>query len=196
MNKLVKKLHIYAGLLTLAHLVIYGIAGLVATFQPGQARPKVTNAVRYVPFSVPGSLNDKQVADLVYRTLQLPLTRPMPDWFLRHTPDKDLLLDFYNINGIYRVIVLEREHQLRIDDIRNSNWLFLEDMHAMTLGDAEGPRMVHVWAAWNEVAMWSLLAFCVSGVYLWLSSRPRFIWAYTSLIGGAIGLAAFWWEFR
>jgi hypothetical protein len=54
-----------------------------------------------VPFTAQPSATDKQVADAVYRTLQLPLTRPMPDWFLRRTPENDLLLDFYNINGIW-----------------------------------------------------------------------------------------------
>jgi uncharacterized iron-regulated membrane protein len=90
-RNLVIKLHIYAGLLTFAQLVIYGIAGLTATFQPGPERPKDPHAVRHIPFTVPASATDKQVADEVYRTLQLPLSRPMPNWFLQRTPENDLL---------------------------------------------------------------------------------------------------------
>ena len=70
------------------------------------------------------------------------LARPIPDWFLRRTPDHHLLLDFYNINGIVRVVVLEDEGKLRIEDIRNSAGLFLEDIHAATLGDDEAPGLV------------------------------------------------------
>jgi hypothetical protein len=55
---------------------------------------------RYVPLAVPASATDKEVADKVYAELKLPLTRPMPGWFLRRTSDHHLLLDFYHINGI------------------------------------------------------------------------------------------------
>jgi hypothetical protein len=190
------KLHIYAGLLTFAQLVVYGIAGLVATTHRGPERPHLASASRYVSFTVPPSSTDKQVADEVFRTLRLPLTRPMPNWFLRRTPENDLLLDFYNINGIWRVVVLERENRLRIDEIRNSAWLFLGDVHAITTGDAEAPRIVRLWAIYNELAMWCLLAFCVSGIYLWLSAQARSWWAWSCLAASTVAFAAIWIAFR
>jgi hypothetical protein len=164
MIRVVRKVHIYAGLLTFAQLIVYGIAGLAATVQPSLERPKAPRSIRYLPFALPPSTTDKQVADLVYRTVQPALARPIPGWFLRRTPDRHLLLDFYNINGIVRVVVLEDEGKVRIEDIRNSAGLFLEDIHAATPGDGEPPGLVRAWAVWNEVAMWSLLGFCVSGV--------------------------------
>ena len=195
-RRIILKLHIYAGLLTFGQLMIYGVAGLVATFQPGLERPKIAHAVRYVPFTTTPSATDKEVAAAVYDTLRPPLARPMPDWFLRRTPENDLLLDFYNINGIWRVVVLEREHRLRIEEIRNSPWLFLGDAHAATTGDEEAPRIVRVWAIYNELAMWCLLAFCASGVYLWLSASTRGGWAW-ACVGIATGtLSALWVSFR
>jgi uncharacterized iron-regulated membrane protein len=196
MTGLVRKIHIYAGLLTFAQLIVYGIAGLTATFQPGLERPKTAQAVRRVPFTVPANATDKQVADDAFRTLKLPLTRPMPEWALRRTPEGHLLLDFYNINGIYRVAVLEDEGKLRVEEIRNGFWLFLEDIHAATTGDAEAPGLIHAWGAWNEAAMWTLLLFCASGVYLWLAARARFLWAWASLVAGAVSLAGIWRLFQ
>ncbi|HET8549391.1 MAG TPA: hypothetical protein VFL57_15365, partial [Bryobacteraceae bacterium] len=127
---------------------------------------------------------------------KLPMTRPMPDWFLRRTPDNHLLLDFYNINGIYRVVVLEEQNQLRIEHIRNSTWLFLEDIHAATLGDRNAPGLIRVWAIWNEVAMWALLWFCATDAYLWLATRPRFAFAWAGLLAGSAALAMLWRWFR
>ena len=196
MRNLVLKLHIYAGLLTFSQLVLYGVAGLVATAQTAAERPKIPHTVRYVPFTVTPGATDQQVADSVYSTLHLPLTRPMPGWFLRRTAENDLLLDFYNINGIWRVVVLEREHRLRIEEIRNSTWLFLGDAHAATTGDEEAPRIVRAWALYNELAMWCLLAFCASGVYLWLTAQARLWWAWASLATGMAGFAAMWMAFR
>ena len=196
MRNLVLKLHIYAGLLTFAQLMLYGIAGLVATAQTAAERPKVPHTIRYVPFRVTPSTTDKQVADDVYRTLQLPLTRPMPGWFLRRTPENDLLLDFYNINGIWRVVVLERENRLRIEEIRNGLGIYLGDAHAATTGDDEAPPLVRAWAFYNEFAMWCLLAFCGSGVYLWLTAQARSWWAWASLATGTVSFAVLWMAFR
>lgn len=196
MRNIVLKLHLYAGLLTFAQLVLYGVAGLVATVQLAAERPKISHAVQYVPFTVRPGTTDKQVADAVFQALRMPLTRPMPEWFLRRTPEHDLLLDFYNINGIWRVIVLEREGRLRIEQIRNSLGLFLGDMHAITIGDEEAPRLVRWWAFYNEFGIWCLLAFCASGVYLWLSAQARSWWAWMSLAAGSAAFAVLWMAFR
>ena len=196
LRHLVLKVHIYAGLLTFAQLMIYGVAGLVPAFQQGAERPKVARTVRYVPFTPAPSATDKQVAAAVYATLSPPLARPIPDWFLRRTADNDLLLDFYNINGIWRVVVLEHEHRLRVEEIRNNTWLFLADVHGATPGDREAPALVRAWAIYNELAMWCLLAFCASGLYLWLSVRGRGWWAWACLGAATVTLGAFWISFR
>jgi hypothetical protein len=196
MTWLIRKIHIYAGLLTFAQLVVYGIAGLAAAFYAGGERPKVPYAIGYVPFTVPPSSTDKEVAALAYRTLNFSMARPVPDWYLRHTPDNHLLLDFYNVNGIRRVVVLENEGRLRVEEIHNSVWLFLEDIHAATPGDGGAPRLVRLWAWWNELAMWTLLAFCASGLWLWLTSRPRFTLAWILLAAGSASIAVLWSVFR
>jgi uncharacterized iron-regulated membrane protein len=193
---LVRRLHIWAGLLTFAQLTVYGIAGLVASLQPSLERPKTVSAISYEPFVPPAAATDKQVADAVWSTLRLPLTRPMPDWFLQHTPAGDLQLDFYNVNGIHRVIVLEREKRLRVEEIRNSLGLFLSDIHAATPADEDAPELVRVWAVYNEFAMWCLVGFCASGIYLWLATRPRDVWAWVSLSAGTAALVILYGALR
>jgi hypothetical protein len=192
----VLKIHVYAGLLTFGQLMIYGVAGLSAAFQPGLERPKIPHTVRYLPFTPAPSATDKEVAAAVYSAVAPPLARPVPDWFLQRTPDNDLLLDFYNVNGIYRATVLEREHRIRIEQIRNSVWLFASDIHAATPGDDEAPPIVRAWAVYNELAMWCLLAFCASGLYLWLSARPRGPWAWACLAAGVVTFCSLWMSFR
>jgi hypothetical protein len=196
MRNLVIKLHIYAGLLTFTQLMIYGFAGLAATAQAAAERPKVPHTIRHVPFTPPASASDKEVADAVYRELQLPLTRPMPLFAIKRNSANDLQLDFYNINGIYRVVVLERENRLRIEEIRNSLAIFLEDMHAITINDSQAPRLIRAWAFYNELAIWCLLAFVVSGVYLWLTAQARTWWAWGSLMSASAAFAALWMVFR
>ena len=196
MRNLIIKLHIYAGLLTFTQLMIFGLAGLAATVQSAAERPKDPQTVRHQTFRPPAGASDREVADIVYRELKLPLTRPMPNFAIKRNADNNLQLDFYNINGIYRVVVLERDGMLSIEEIRNGLPLFLGDLHATTTGDAEAPLLMRIWGIYNEVAMWFLLAFVVSGVYLWLSAQARTWWAWGSLAAGVCGFAALWMAFR
>ena len=193
---MIKRIHIYLGLLSFSHLIVYGIAGLTATVHSGLERPKQPLSARYQPFTAGANLTDKQVANLVYQQLQLPFTRPMPDWYLRRTPSNDLLLDFLNINGIYRVTVLEKEQRLRIEEIRNSVWLFLEDIHTGTVNGAVNMRLLRLWGFYNQFAMWSLIAMALSGAYLWLSSRPELRWAQACLITAAVASAVLYYWIR
>src|SRR4051794_12811213 len=84
------------------------------------------------PTPPPASKTDKEVADDVYRRLALPLTRPMPLFAIKRDEQNDLLLDFYNINGIHRVTVMERERALRIDEVHNGLGTFFNDLHTVT----------------------------------------------------------------
>jgi len=194
MRTLVLELHIYAGLLAFAQLLIYGVAGLAASVEP-RPRPKIIQASREVAYTPPASKTDKEVADDVYRALALPLTRPMPLFAIKRNEQNDLALDFYNINGIFRVTVLEREHKVRIDDVHNGPATFFNDLHTVTLDDLEAPALVRVWGYYNAFAMWCLLGFCVSGVYLWLTAQARSIWAWSALAAGTAAFAAFWIAF-
>lgn len=192
---LVLKLHIYAGLLSFAQLVVYGLAGVAATVEE-RPRPKHIQSSREVAYTPPASKTDEEVADDVYRLLGLPLTRPMPLFAIKRNEDNDLQLDFYNINGIHRVAVLEREHRLRIDEVHNGLGTFLNDLHTVTLNDREAPRLVRVWGYYNALAMWCLLGFCVSGLYLWLTAQARSWWAWGCLAAGSASLASLWAAFR
>ena len=189
------KLHIYAGLLTFTQMVIYGVAGLVASAYDVQ-QLKTVRAVREVPFKAPASSTDKEVADRVHGTFAWPLSRPIPAWAIRRTPQNDLLLDFYTVNGIYRVVVLEREEKLRIEEIRNTTSHFLVIAHAITMSDPEAPPILRAWAYYNEIALWSLFGFCASGVYLWLSAQARSVSAWISLAAGIAAFAGLWAAFR
>lgn len=45
-------------------------------------------------------------------------------------------------------------------------------------------------------AMWCLLGFCVSGVYLWLTAQARSLWAWSCLAAASATMTALWIAFR
>jgi uncharacterized iron-regulated membrane protein len=190
LTAVIRKLHIYAGLLVFSQLVVYGIAGLVATAQPSLERSKVPYRIDKVSFDTRPGEAEKAVAARVFDFLKPAMAHPVPDWFLQHTPDGHLQLDFYNVNGILRVIVLDGE--LRVEHIRNGIGLFLEDIHAATLSGDQPSGLQWAWAAWNELGIWALLGFCVSGLYLWLATRPGWLWGWATLAIATGAFISFW----
>jgi hypothetical protein len=174
----------YLGLLNFVTLTVLGIAGLTVTFQSGPGQPPPPAAARYVPFAVSVNASDKEVADAVFQTVKLPLTNPIPKGAVRRNPENQLALNFYTLNGPYRVTVLEKEGRVRIEPMPNNMARFLNAMHAVTQGGRSRYIRIRLWAWYNEFAIWSLLAMAISGVYLWLVSRPQYRWAQVSFGAG------------
>jgi uncharacterized iron-regulated membrane protein len=175
MNALIKKVHIYLGLLNFSILLVFGIAGLHATLDPGperRIRPEPT--ARYEAFTAAAAANDMEIAEAVYRQLALPLTAPVPKFALRRDRDNNLAMDFYTPNGVSRVTVLERENRVRVDTTRVGFWSYLDNLHSTTIVQRSADVRMRLWVYYNEFAIWSLLGMTFSGAYLGISSRPGY----------------------
>jgi len=191
---LLLKLHLYAGLLTVSHLLVYAVAGLFATLQTSRPEPAAFHT-SYVPFATAPSATDEQVAAAAWRAVHLPLTFPLSKSELQRDDQQNLVLEYYTVNGIDRLTVLEREQRLRIDRTHSGMLQFLNDLHTAMPGDWKKPRIMAVWAYWNEFAAWCLGAFSISGVLLWIMSRG-FRWAAVFLIAGIGLFVAMRWLLR
>lgn len=186
MRDVLQKIHMYLGLLCWSILFVYGIAGLTATvFRAGPPGPHFqSSTVRTETFVTPPNQTDKQVADAVWRTLKIPLTGPPPAYAIRRDRENNLLVSFWTTNGPITVTVLEQQRQLRIESHRNTIWAYFNNLHSTTVRGHPYDWRIRLWAYYNEFAIWALLAMSLSGVYLWLSSRPRHL-----LARAAVGLS-------
>lgn len=197
MHEWLKKIHAWLGLLSFTVLLVYGITGLSVTMLPApEDRPRRQAAAEFVDFRVPPNLTDKQVADRVWEALNLPLTNPAPEWSLRRDADNNLTIGFYTPNGPARVTVLEREGRLRLVRERAPWPAFLNNLHASTLRDLPVDWRMRAWVAYNEFAIFALILMSLSGVYLWLSSRPRHLLARLSFFAGTGSFLALYWLSR
>lgn len=195
MTRLIKKLHIYIGLLNFSNLIVFGIAGLAATFHSGPERKPASTTVRYENFTpAPGS-TDPQVARQVFERFHFPLTDPVPDWAIHRDAEGNLPLEFYTVSSVHRVTYMPNQHRLRIEDMKASVWFFLDDVHTITSLQQTDWRM-RLWASYNNFAIWSLIGMALSGTYLWLASRPRYRIAQYSFAGGAFAFLALWFLAR
>jgi hypothetical protein len=190
---LIKRVHTYAGLLTFVNLAVSGIVGLTLTFLR-QPAPVTSRRVTYQDFIVEPNLTDRQVAERVCAQLRLTLATPVNSFAIEHDAAGNLHLDLRHANGRHLVDVLEKEHRLRIEVIRNSLWHYLFTLHETTAAFHSGDWRMQFWADYNEFAMWCLLLMLASGFAMFLATRARSRLAQVSLAAGCCVFAAvyFW----
>ena len=134
MHQLIKKIHMYLGLLSFTILLIFGIIGLMGLTLPAppqRARPQPQ--VRHQDFQVPPNLTDKELVDHARRALRPPLASPMGAGTGQRDPDQNLVFAMHSPNGPWRITVLEKENRLRIETRRSWWWQYLNALHTMTI---------------------------------------------------------------
>ena len=194
--ELVKKIHMYTGLLTFSALIVFGIAGVQATLPAPSRRDRPEAKIEHVDFEAPGNLTDKQLADRVYETLKPPLARPLETWALRHDGQGNLVLPFHTVNGWRKVTVLEKENRLLVATERLSLVQTLNHLHATIPRWAAPDLRIRLWAYYMEMAIWALIGMSLSGVYLWLAVRPGSRWGQVCFGAGSAAFLVLYWLTR
>ncbi len=194
---IVKKLHMYAGLFTFTALVVYGLSGLIDSSLPAWSeREPPPTTEQYMQFAAPSGVSDKELADILYAELDLPLSGPAADYALRRDAAQNLVVNFYTPNGVRAVTVLEQQGQLKIVRTQGSLSSFITGMHGALLRSA-GPRFLNrAWSYYNEAGLWALGFMALSGLVLWLGSRSRLIWARAVFASGNVAFLLLYWLMR
>ena len=191
MNRWIKKIHMYAGLLNFTILCVFGLAGLVATAEaPDIFSAGTMAAVATLPFRAPVSASDQQVGELIREQLQ-PAHAGKP--YIHRDAEHQLVADFYNVNGLVRATLLEGEVPLRVETRRNSIWRFFDNAHATTIRETASDWAPGAWAWYIELSIWSLMIMALTGAWLGLTTRWPYWWTKASLITGTLGFATFYW---
>jgi len=188
----IKKIHTYLGLLNLSFLLIFGLTGVhLALHRPGEAA-LAPQAVRFEDYTAPPSvMDDHDLAERIRRRLRIAAV----SWNTYRDQSNDLVVDYYTHRGPWRVTALEKEHRLRVAVLRENGWGFINNLHATENRDVADWR-VKLWTFYNEFALWSLMAMALTGLFLWLSSRPRFRPAQWALALGSGGFVLLYWLSR
>ena len=191
----IKKLHIYAGLLSFMGFTVWGIVGVWASFMPGPSeRVRPDPEVRTIEFAVDGSADDQQITDAMIRASGLPFIRP------GRKPNRDregrLQVRYLTPNGTRRILLLEKENKIRIEEAPSPLAGFLNLMHMQTFLHHNPGWEVRLWGAYNEFSMWAVIFMTISGLYMWIATRPGLRWTQWVFGLSTVAFVALYWALR
>jgi hypothetical protein len=187
----IRRIHLYLGLLNFSLLMVFGLAGLVVTFEaPDIFHQKQGPAAQVRTFSAPPSASDRELGALIAQTLQPPHAGPP---IVHRNPINQLVVEFYSVNGLVRATLDRGEERLQVQTFRNSVWRFLDNAHATTIAEQGGDRAVRAWAWYIEFSIWSLIAMSLSGLWLGLNTRWSYRWTRVALAAGSAAFVVLYW---
>jgi hypothetical protein len=172
-----KKIHMYAGLFSFMAFVIWGATGIHAVFlpRPEEWRPSAITAQQELPFEAGGNLDDKELAKAVYKAASLSMAGGY--YNVHRSGAGDLAFIAFSANGQRDITYLEKDRRVRIEFRDGGLGDFLSNMH--TGHSRRGPPDLssRLWGYYNEFSTWAFLFMVLSGIYLWVATRPGMRWA-------------------
>jgi uncharacterized iron-regulated membrane protein len=179
-----KKIHMYAGLLSFMAFVVWGVTGTQAVFlpKPGEWQPPPVSGEKEFRFESGGNLDDKTLAKAVFQAAELAM---VGGYYNVHRDDAgNLAFLAYSANGQRELTYLEKERRVRVVFRDSGLGDFLSSMHANHSRRGAPDRAARLWGYYNEFSTWAFLFMVLSGIYLWVATRPGLKWAL--ILGGAM----------
>jgi hypothetical protein len=192
MYEWMKKIHMYAGLLTFSAFVVWGITGVYAVFlpSPGEYQPPEVAEVAETQFEAPGDLDDWELAKLIYETVDLSLAGGF--YNIRRNENGNLAFMAFTSNGRRDLTYLEERKLVRVEFRNNDVADFLSSMHTAHSRRGAPEFSVRLWAYYNEFSTWAFFFMSLSGLYMWVATRPGLPWARICF-GGAVVVGVILW---
>ena len=180
LNRLVKKVHMYLGLLNLTILFIFGLTGLIFLVR-GRIGPQPRSTVHFRDLQIPASLTgDKEISEYLAKQLRV----PMAFFYISDDRDNHRAFALGGPKGETVVTVLPKENRIRVEVVDRGFGNFVDNLHAWTNTRVSDWR-VRLWCFYVEFSIWSLIAMALNGTYLWLCSRPGYVWAHLAFWAGS-----------
>lgn len=192
MYRWTKKIHMYAGLFAFTALLVWGVAGVDSMFlpAPGEFQPPEVSRTLEIDFQAPGDLDDKALAARIDEALDLPIVGNPAQ--ISRTPDANLVYRYYTVNGRRDVTFFEREGKVRVEFRQTPFWGYIGGMHAASTRRTPPDLPAKAWGLYNEISLWAFTFMTLSGLYLWLDTRPWLKWAQALAAIGVVLFIGLW----
>ena len=194
-NSFLRRLHLYLGLSLLPSFFIYGISSIAFShpswFQPKPEEAKRDWTVRIErPYEIdmPPGADDRATGARILRDAG------MDGAFGVWRPPGQNRLDVLRFSFLRasRISYYPDEKRLVVEDRRFRWGSFLTGMHTRG-GFEQKPLLNDLWAVLVDVVCIAILAWIVTGLYLWWKRQPTRAWGWVAIGSGCASFAAFLW---
>ena len=191
-----KKLHMWSGLLTFTAFVVWGITGIYTVFlpAPGEWQPPEVSRQQEFPFEAPGNLDDKELAKRVFESADLKMAGG--HYNVHRDDDQNLAFNVFTSNGRRDVTYLEDRKRVRVQFRDNVLAGFLSSMHTAHSRRGAPDFSARLYGVYNEFATWAFLFMSLSGLYMWIATRPGLPWAQICIGAATVVTVIMWWAVR
>jgi hypothetical protein len=177
---LVIKIHSYLGLLCMPYLLIFGLSSL--TFNH-----------HFEAFEVEGREGDNELLKIDIPAIDdnLTLANAINDscsvfgWYLPWSARRDSLQFFYETvktGRKYNTKVDFESGEIKINSRRNSISHLLKGLHGLGEEIPNAPLCVNVWQYYQDLSVYSLMFWLLSGIWLWIQKRIDRRWGSIILL--------------
>ena len=194
--KWILKIHNWSGLLTFSAFVVWGVTGIYAIFlpAPGEWKPPPVSSERSFPYEAPGDLDDRELAKRIFEAAEL--TMAGGHYNVRRDDDQNLTFNAFTTNGRQDLTYFEDEQRVLIQSRQSSIGSFFSVMHATHTRRGAPHLAVRMYGVYNEFATWAFLFMSLSGVYMWIATRPGMPWAQILIGVMTLVTIIMWWAVR
>jgi len=168
MSRLFLQLHLYAGLVCSAYLLVYGVSSLAFNHGWGVG-PAAREARQWTAMvAVPAADAPQAMAEDIRD--RLGLMGGVPPWEVRGDGSTSLRFSVDHPGKSYQVQWQRSQEAAQVSETRKGGWSILRAMHGLAYA-VPGSRFLHAWSWYTEITTWLVVLLSLSGVYLWAARR-------------------------
>ena len=194
--KWMKKIHMWSGLLTFTAFVVWGITGIHAIFlpAPGEWKPPEVSSRQEFELEAPGNLDDKEMDKRIFEAADLKMAGG--HYNVHRDENQNLAFDVFTSNGGRNITYFEDKKQVLVE-FRDAGLAgFLSSMHTAHTRRGAPDLSARIYGVYNEFATWAFLFMSLSGIYMWVATRPGLPWARIIVGVTTLITAILWWLVR
>jgi hypothetical protein len=176
MYTVIRKIHLYCGLIIVIFLMMYFVSGFMMVHRPWFVSPSPPPTIQTAVLHSTGAQTNEQIAADVQKQLGLPGRIQFP----QKQPD-NLVRFWVNHPGtMTRVDVSPKEHRIDLTTQRVGLVGTLIMLHKVSGYDAE--PLFDAYALFCDLAGTSMILFPITGVYLWWKTARNHLWGILCLL--------------
>jgi len=179
-----RKLHLYAGLVLPAFILMYFVSGYILVHGPWFANPPLVKVTQEYPLAVSAETSLAQMSIDLQRQFNLRGKRQPPQQL-----DDGKLRFAYVHPGMFGEALVAADRSTVTVKQETMTWrITLNQMHR--LYGYGGGWLYNIWAAIVDLCAASMIVFALTGIYMWYVLTTRHLLGWI-LLGANVGLALF-----